>query len=128
MTLFKKIKQARKRARTMEDILSRATEMVFAKRMFLNPALKCADVAKAIGTNRTYLWIALGRHKIGFQEYLSKFRIVYFIENARLYKGLQCSEIAEMCGFNGAKFLSKYLRQMFGLSLADYMKLLCKEN
>lgn len=127
MILLGKIRRARrKKEKKMEEILARATEVVLARRLYLNPNLRCAEVAKAIGTNRTYLWEALGRHGFGFQDYLSKFRIRYFIEHAHQYKALQCSEIAELCGFNGAKFLSKYLKQMFGISLADYMKYICR--
>lgn len=127
MILLGRIRRSRrKKDQKMEDILARATEVVLAGKLFLNPNLHCTDVAKAIGTNRTYLWEALGRHGFGFQDYLSKFRVRYFIEHASLYKNLPCSEIAEQCGFNGAKFLSKYLKQMFGVSLSDYMKYICR--
>ena len=126
MTLLARLRKRRKKRFQLEEILSRATDKILTDSLYLNKDLKCNDVAKAIGTNRTYLWKALGKHRLGFQEYLSKFRVRYFIENARGYCHLQGAEIAERCGFNNPKFLSKYLKQLFGISLSDYMKLVCR--
>ncbi len=126
MILLARIRKRRKERLSLEDIYSRATDRILTDALYLKKDLKCNDVAKAIGTNRTYLWKALGKHRMGFQEYLSKFRVRYFIENARSYGGLQIEEIAERCGFNNAKFLSRYLKQLFGISLSDYMKLVCR--
>ena len=123
MTLFR-IRKRRKKKLQLEEILSLATDKILTDSLYLKKDLKCNDVAKAIGTNRTYLWKALGKHRLGFQEYLSKFRVRHFIENARSYGGLHATEIAERCGFNNPKFLSKYLKQLFGISLSDYMKLI----
>ena len=126
MILLARIRKRRKERISLEDIYSRATDRILTDALYLKKDLKCNDVAKAIGTNRTYLWKALGKHRMGFQEYLSKFRVRYFIENARSYCGLQIEEIAERCGFNNAKFLSRYLKKLFGISLSDYMKLVCR--
>ena len=94
--------------------------------MYLDPTLKCADVAKAIGTNRTYLWDSLRTKGYGFQEYLSKFRIRHFIEKAPAYRDHHCSEIAEMCGFNDPRLLNRYLKQLFGVTLTEYMQWVSK--
>lgn len=109
-----------------KGILALATDCILKMNLYLDPTLKCSQVAKAICTNRTYLWEALSSRGLGFQEYLAKFRICYFLENARSFTGLSTAEIAERCGFTDAKHLSKYLKAMLGVSLFDYMRLLKK--
>ena len=107
-----------KRAR----ILYRATEIIVRDSLFLDTGLRSSDLAKAIGTNRTYLWQALHERGFGFQEYLSRFRICYFIENAAGFSGMQGMEIAERCGFNDKKALNKYLKKALGVTFTEYMK------
>lgn len=119
--LFKRHKWGLKRTVKIA-ILSRATEKILVDRLYLDASLRCIDVARAIGTNRTYLWEALRYCGFGFQEYMSKFRIRHFIEKAHDYRDLSCAEIAEKCGFNDSKSLNRYLKQMFGITLKDYMK------
>ena len=119
--LFKRRRRGRRRISNSE-ILIRATDKILVDRLYLDARLKCIDVAKAIGTNRTYLWDAIRSRGFGFQEYLSKFRVRYFIENAPFHTDLSCAEIAEMCGFNDAKSLNRYLKQLFGITLSEYMK------
>jgi len=106
------------------DIMFRAGKILLMEQLYLKPNLRCSNLAKAIGTNRTYLWEALGERGLGFQDYLSKFRVRHFILNADTYIGKQRAEIAELCGFNDAKQLDKYLKKMFGTSLTEYMRLL----
>ena len=122
MIWLTRLRQRSNKRRRLETILRKANIWVLAGKMYLNPSLRCSQVAKAIGTNRTYLWEALGRHGLGFQEYLSKFRILHFIEHAREYTDLKGAEIAELCGFNDAKSLNRYLKQTLGVSLSYYMK------
>ena len=86
----------------------------------------CFQVAKLICTNRTYLWEALHWRGLGFQDYLSKFRVRHFIQNAPQYRSMEKEEIAERCGFNDAKTLDKYLKQMFSISLSEYLKLMSR--
>ena len=62
----------------------------------------------------------------GFQDYLSKFRVRHFIQNAPQYRSMEKEEIAERCGFNDAKTLDKYLKQMFSISLSEYLKLMSR--
>lgn len=114
-------KAARERLRQAR-ILYLATEIIVRDNMFLDTNLKSSDVAKAIGTNRTYLWQALRERGFGFQEYLSRFRLCYFIENASAFSGMQGMEIAERCGFNDKKALNKYLKKAIGVTFTEYMK------
>lgn len=121
IVLFKRKRWRLKRA-SKAEIISQATDKILADKLYLDAGLKCIDVARAIGTNRTYLWAALSDRGLGFQEYMSRFRLRYFIERASAYRDLSCAEIAERCGFNDAKALNRHLKRMFGITLFDYMK------
>ncbi len=114
--------------RRQADILMRASETILSERLYLNSALRCRDVARAIGTNRTYLWEALSQRGMGFRDYLAKFRVRHFILNAASYGGMQLEEIAELCGFNGHRQLGRYLKSMFGVTVAEYMKIASREG
>lgn len=122
MGLVLKWRRRRRKSPPAEAIIARATDIILEERLFLNPALKCSDVAGRIGTNRTYMWEALRKRGFGFQDYLSKFRIRHFIQNAATFAKLRSNEIAEACGFNSAKSMNKYLKIMMGLTLVDYMR------
>ncbi len=108
-----------------EDVLRQATDVIAGKRLFLNPDLKLNDVVRAAGTNRTYLWDAIHSLGLGFRDYLARFRLVYFIERARLeeYRNLSNDDIAERCGFSSKKLLDRYLQKNLGISLSRYMEI-----
>ena len=120
--VFKLRRKRRYPADRPDVIIAKATDAILTGKLYLEPALKCSDVAAKIGTNRTYLWEALRVRGFGFQDYLSKFRIRHFIQNAGTFKELRANEIAEQCGFNNSKALNKYLKGMMGITLLEYMK------
>ena len=109
------------------DIMAKVNSAIITDRLYLNPELKCRDIANAIGSNRTYVWQALSRQKVGFREYLARFRLHYFIRNAHCFAGMSGMEIAERCGFNDRKALNKCLKKALGLSLAEYMHLFSRD-
>ena len=104
-------------------IIRAATYKILSERLYLDSQIRCVDVAKAIGTNRTYLWEALRLRGMGFQEFMGKFRIRYFIEKAYEFRDLPSDSIAERCGFGDRSTLNRYLKRMFGITLMEYMKM-----
>ncbi len=103
-----------------------ATDAILTKRLYLNPRTRCIDVAKAIGTNRTYIWEALRWRGLGFQEFMGQFRIRYFIEKAPEFLGLSTAEIAQRCGFGDVRSFHRYLKKMFGMTPTEYMDVIAR--
>lgn len=126
MLLFGRLRKKRMKRKYNAAILFKASGVILDKELYLKRSLRCSEVAKLICTNRTYLWEALHWRGLGFQDYLSKFRVRHFIQNAAQYRSMEKEEIAERCGFNDAKTLDKYLRQMFSISLSEYLKLMSR--
>ena len=121
--LFKRRKWVLKRP-VKATIIKDATDAILTKRLYLNPRTRCIDVAKAIGTNRTYMWEALHWRGLGFQEFMGRFRIRYFIERAPEFRGLTTAEIAQKCGFGDVRSFHRYLKKMFGMTPTEYMEVI----
>ena len=124
MFLLTKLRSRRKKRRKNKEIITMANEMLMANDLYLDSSLKCSRVAQGIGSNRTYLWEALHTLGVGFQGYLARFRVIYFIKHARELAFLPKAEIAERCGFSHEKYLNKYLKEMFGMTLSEYLKII----
>lgn len=121
--LFKRRKWVLKRP-AKATIIKDATDAILTKRLYLNPRTRCIDVAKVIGTNRTYMWEALHWRGLGFQEFMGRFRIRYFIERAPEFRGLTTAEIAQKCGFGDVRSFHRYLKKMFGMTPTEYMEVI----
>lgn len=128
MSLLTRIRSRRNKRRKNKEIIVLANLLLMEDDLYLDSTLKCSRVAQGIVTNRTYLWEALHPLGLGFQSYLARFRIIYFIKHAREFAFLSKEEIAERCGFTHEKYLNKYLKDMFGLTLSEYLKILRREK
>lgn len=88
--------------------LSRRITVLFKERqLFLNPHLKVSDVARAVGTNRTYVSNYFNHEeRTTFYDYVNSLRVDY---SCRLLETTEESikSIAESSGFNSA---SSYIR------------------
>lgn len=98
------------------------------KRPFLNTDLKINDVAKALGTNRTYLSQLLNTEmNTNFNQFVNKYRVK---EAQNLMKNTEAQKlikIADESGFNSySVFFSKF-KEITGKSPSEYLDLM-KEN
>jgi AraC-like DNA-binding protein len=128
MFLLTRLRNRRKQRRKSKEIIALANILLMEGDLYLDTTLKCSRVAQGIGSNRTYLWAALHTLGHGFQGYLARFRIIYFVKHARELAFLPKDEIAERCGFTHEKYLSKYLKEMFGMTLSEYLKIIRREK
>lgn len=59
-----------------EELISRLTELMETKRLYLNTGLSILDVARELSTNRTYLSKAINNHlKTNFPGFVNEYRI-----------------------------------------------------
>jgi len=106
-----------------DELLDRAKDVVISKKLYLNPELRIQDVAREIGSNKTYLWRAFHLSDTSFVEFLTSLRIRYFVERAWLkeYYKLDEDSLARRCGFRSARVLNKRIKSIFGITLTVYM-------
>ncbi|MBO4558223.1 MAG: hypothetical protein J5693_06415 [Bacteroidales bacterium] len=103
------------------QILYSAAKKLLKEKLYLDSGLKCTDLSKEICTNRTYVWETLRSLDLGFQDYVCRFRLAYFIEHAREFRGLSSPEISERCGFSDPRQLNRQLKQLLGVTIQEYM-------
>lgn len=88
--------------------------------IFLNPNLKLSDIAKAIGTNRTYVSTFFNRDAgCTFYDYVNRYRVDYacrLLENSKE----RINVIAEKSGFNSPQSFIRVFNKIKGVSPAKY--------
>lgn len=92
------------------------------EKLYLTPKLKLSDVAKLVGTNRTYLSQYFNQENgQTFYDYVNNYRIKYAEELLRTSSApLVC--IAEEAGFNSLSTFRRVFANHYGCSPAEYRK------
>lgn len=73
------------------------------EQLFLQPRLNKTDLAKQLGTNRTYLTIVFRDRFVSFYSYVNTLRIKYALNYAESHQGATQQEIAYNSGFGSVK-------------------------
>ena len=94
------------------------------KKPYLIPELKIFDVARALGTNRTYISDLLNNEMdTNFNNFVNRYRVM---EAKRLLNnGVNPSntrEIATRCGFNSYPTFFRAIKEISGMSPSDFLK------
>ncbi len=87
--------------------------LVEDERLFTQPNLKLDDVARRLGTNRTYLLRAMKQDlQLTFSEYINKQRIAYALQLMKAHPDWTKDDIAEQVGYAS---LSSFYRNLHEL-------------
>lgn len=82
------------------DISAIINKLFVEEKLFLNPRLKLSDVARLVGTNRTYLSRFFNKENgLTFYDYVNNLRIKH-AEELLLTTQHSLVEVAEKSGFN----------------------------
>lgn len=88
--------------------------------IFLNPKLKLSDVARAVGTNRTYLSRFFNRENgQTFYDYVNGYRI-HYAEQLLMDSNAPLQEISDRSGFNSLSTFRRVFTATYGCSPSDY--------
>lgn len=107
----------------------KADYLIYKKRLFLKHDFSKNDLARELGTNRTYLGEAMLTCRRGkWNEYINSFRLRYFMEEVCLKdtRRVRIVDLAERCGFGSANTLNHYLKEKYGITAAAYRKAMTK--
>lgn len=107
-----------------KGLKSKMDGVMCSKRLYLNRRLSLRILAREVGTNRTYIWQELHYHRTSFRDYVNSYRLRYFIERAYLdeYRHMHVDDIATECGYMNTCALNRQIRQIFGITLKEYMR------
>ena len=107
-----------------EIIASLLTNLMEKEKAYLNPKITIADVAQAVGTNRTYLSDYLNKTlATTFYDYINTYRIQ---EACRIIDAMHeegkkpMVVVAEMSGFNSKSTFNRYFTKVMGESPKAY--------
>ncbi len=107
----------------LNDVLVAKLERALTEeRIWINPHLTLADLAAAVGTNRTYLSNYLNSSlNTTFYDYINSFRLeaaLVLLDDPS--STVTMVEIAESCGFNSISTFRRVFVRVKGCSLAEY--------
>lgn len=105
------------------DLLTRITDVVEQKRLYLVKDLKIADIARELGTNATYISACInGQLNVSFPEFIARYRVEYAQKLMREHPELPSVEVWEESGFNNEKTFFRCFRAQTGMSPAEWKK------
>ena len=111
---------------TMEDVRIIYSIMVLfeKEKLYLNPEIKLIDIARRIGTNKTYLSRALNtRLSKNFCQFVNHYRIreacLMFLKDP----GLDMRPLAELCGFSSQSNFSIVFKYNTGFTPGDWARM-----
>ena len=113
-------------AQPIADILpdqtldARIKDLFYKKKAYLNPRLKLSDVARDVGTNRTYVSNYFNQTlNVTFYDYVNKLRIEYACQLLKTTSD-SLNIIAEESGFRSRSTFHRAFFQLKGLTPAQF--------
>lgn len=99
---------------------ARLTRLFAEEKLYLNPQLQLNDVARALGTNRTYMSRHFNNEQgVTFYDYVNEFRLNHatgLLQNT----DDTLPDIAEQSGFNSLSTFRRQFARKFGCTPAEY--------
>ena len=110
---------------TFEQIGALLQQRCEDARLYLHHGLTLAQLAQAIGTNRTYLGLYFSSKKISYNTYVNDLRIRHFVSLYRDAVAARCTvtaqQLASESGYRNYKTFSVAFRERMGQSATEWM-------
>lgn len=101
--------------------LAMAVERWVAGKNYLQTGLTMADLAQAVGTNRTYISAFINSHyNCSFRDWINSLRMKYAKNLLLSQKQMTVEKIALASGFTSASYFCKQFAQREGCTPSDY--------
>ena len=100
-----------------DSLLSQFQRLMIEQQLFLQPSLTLDDVAKRMGTNKTYVSkVVNNTYNQGFPELLNTLRIDYAEQYLLNHRDARQKEVAIACGFLSASAFNSTFKKVTGLT------------
>jgi AraC-like DNA-binding protein len=111
-----------------QQLMERITKLFRMDRIHLNTKLTIQDVAKSVGTNRTYVSSIINQHYgVNFCTFVNNFRIEELEHLLKSHPELTNQLLAESCGFGSVDSLKRAVNAKTGLSVTQWKNNLTKK-
>lgn len=105
------------------ELIARNLESWIASESYTRPGFTLNDMAKAIGTNRTYLGSYIkDKYKISFRDWITSLRIEYAKQMLKECPGISIQKVSEASGFLSLSHFIKTFTEMEGNTPAKWRK------
>lgn len=98
---------------------------------YIQPNLKIADLASAVGTSAHTLSYVFNQHlERNYYDYINDYRIAEFkrLVNKDEYARYTLSALAELCGFSSRASFFRYFKKATGITPNEYVRSIGKNN
>ena len=104
------------------DLSNRITALFTDRKIYLNPNLKISDVAREVGSNRTYV-SKFFNHEAGstFYDYVNNLRVAHACQLLKS-SAASIAEVAEHSGFNSPQAFIRVFVRTLGITPSEYRK------
>ena len=100
-----------------DSLLSQFQRLMIDQQLFLQPSLTLEDVAKRMGTNKTYVSkLVNNTYNQGFPELLNTLRIDYAEQYLLNHREAKQKDVAAACGFLSASAFNSTFKKVTGLT------------
>lgn len=120
-----KYKTNRLTGKECAQIAERLAAYMETSKPYINPDLKIADLAAAIGTSPSYLSYMFNQHlKQPYYDYINMYRVDEFkrMIAGKQYSHYTLSSMAELCGFSSRASFFRSFKKLTGITPSEYMK------
>jgi len=111
-----------------QQLMDKIANLFKKDRIHLNTKLTIQDVAKTVGTNRTYVSSIINQHHgVNFCTYVNNFRIEELEYLLKTHPELTNQLLAESCGFGSVDSLKRAVNAKTGLSVTQWKTTIAKQ-
>jgi AraC-like DNA-binding protein len=112
-----------------QQLMDKINMLFRNERIHLNTKLTIQDVAKAVGTNRTYVSSIINQHYgVNFCSFVNNFRIEELEHLLKSHPELTNQLLSESCGFGSVDSLKRAVNAKTGLSVTQWKANLAKQR
>ena len=107
-----------------ESVLAVQLSQLFEQeKLYLDSELKIWDVARRVGSNRTYVSQTINGHfRQNFAAFVNKFRVKEALEVVEENPEISITELAAKCGFGSATTMNRAFKEFAGVKVSDIKK------
>lgn len=104
-------------------IFQKLLHLLHNERIFLNSKLTIHDVAKMVGTNRTYISTVINhRSRQNFCQFVNGFRVDELEKTLTQQPRLSGYQLADICGFGSVDSMRRAVQAKTGLKIPEWKK------
>ena len=111
-----------------EELFSKMEAAIVKKELYLDSRFSRTQLAREVGSNRTYVTKALKSHGLGFYDYLNRYRLerAKQILSRRENSSMLMEEVAYGSGFSSVRIMNYCMVRSDGFTASQYRKKILK--